>query len=141
MTEKQKKRDKGKTFAALVPNLLNPGRKNNVYVGKIDLERCYVQEWYLLWNLRDDFEILNGLKESFKETFGEPLTFTKFYQFIKKKKQFIFQWNIPDTYCLCKIYENATLMAKAIRIEKKAIQQHYVISSKIIVRFQQCKLH
>ena len=68
----------------------NPGRKDNVYVGKIDLERCYVQERYLLWNLRDAFEMLNGLKESFKETFGEPVTFTKFYQFIKKKSNLFF---------------------------------------------------
>ena len=97
----------------------NPGRKDNVYIEKIDGERCYVQKRYLLWNLRDASEILNGQKESFKEKFGEPLTFTKFYQFIKKKKQFIFQQDILDTLCLCEICENATLVAKAIRKEKK----------------------
>ena len=57
----------------------NPGRKDNVYIGKIDGERYYVQKRYLLWNLRDALEILNIQKESFKDKFGEPLTFTKFY--------------------------------------------------------------
>ena len=33
-------------------------------------------------------KILNGQKERFKEKFGEPLTFTKFHQFIQKKKHF-----------------------------------------------------
>ena len=108
----------------------NPGRKDNIYIGKIDGERCYVQKRYLLWNLRDALEILNGQEESFKVKFGEPLTFTKFYQFIKKKKQFIFQRDIPYTSCLCEICENTTLMAKAIGKEKKAIQQHHMILPK-----------
>ena len=106
----------------------NPRRKYNVYIGKIDGERCYVQKRYLLWNLRDALEILNDLKESFKEKFGEPLTFTKFYQFIKKKKQFIFQRDIPDTSCLCKICKNATLMAKAIQKEKGHPTTHMMSS-------------
>ena len=90
----------------------NAGRKDNVYIGKTDGEWCYVQKRYLLWNLRDALEILNGQKGIFKEKFGEPLTFLNFYQFIKKKKQFIFQRDIPDTSCLCEICENATLMAQ-----------------------------
>ena len=49
---------------------------------------------------------------------------------MKKKKQFVFQRDIPDTSCLHEICENATLMAKAIRKEKKAIQQHHMISPK-----------
>ena len=108
----------------------NPRRKGNVCIGKIDGERCYVPKIYLLLNLRDALEIFDGQKESFKEKFGEPLSFTKFYQFIKKKKQFIFQWDIPDTSCLCEICENPTLMVKAKRKEKKAIQQHHMISSR-----------
>ena len=85
---------------------------------------------YLLWNLQDALEILNGQKESFKEKSGEPMTFTKFYQFIKKKKEFISQRDILDTSYLCEICDNASLRAKAIRKEKKAIQQPHVISSK-----------
>ena len=33
----------------------NPGRKDDVYIGKIFGERCYVQKRYLLWNLQDAF--------------------------------------------------------------------------------------
>ena len=47
-----------------------------------------------------------------------------------EKKQFNFQRYIPNTFCLCEIYENVMLMAKGIRKEKKAIQQHHMISSK-----------
>ena len=91
----------------------NPGRKDNVCIRKTDGERCYVRKRYLLWNLRNALVIFYGQKESFKENFVEPL---------KKKKQFIFQRGISDTSCLCEICENATLMAKAIRKENKAIQ-------------------
>ena len=64
-------------------------------------------------------EILNG-QESFKEKFGEPLTFTKFYLSIHQKEKVIyFSTDIPDTFCLCEIRQNATLMAKAVRKEKK----------------------
>ena len=56
----------------------NSRRKYNVYIGKIDGKRCFVQKRYLLWNLRHSLEISNGQKENFKK-FGEPLTFTKFY--------------------------------------------------------------
>ena len=56
-------------------------------------------------------EISNGQKESFKEKFGKPLIFTKFCQFIKKKKQTNFQRDILDTCCLCEICKNATLIS------------------------------
>ena len=75
-------------------------------------------------------KICNGQKDRFKEKFGEPLTFAKFYQFIKKKGQFIFPWDIPDRSCPCEIFENATLMVKPAQKEKKAIQQHHMILSK-----------
>lgn len=38
----------------------NPGRKDNVYIGKIDGERVYKQKLYLLWNIRDILDIANG---------------------------------------------------------------------------------
>lgn len=58
---------------------MNPGGKNNLYIAKIDGERCYVQKRYLIWNLRDALQVLNGQKEvSFKKKFGELLTFKKF---------------------------------------------------------------
>ena len=77
-----------------------------------------------------NYEKFKGQKENFKEKINESLTFTKSYQFIKKKNQFIFQRNIPDTSCSWETCENAMLMEIAIRKEKKAIQQHHMISSK-----------
>ena len=38
----------------------NPERKDRVYVGKIDGEHRYKQRLYLLWNLRDLLDIING---------------------------------------------------------------------------------
>ena len=38
----------------------NPGKKDHVYIEKIDDEKCYVQKRYLLLNLRDTSEILNN---------------------------------------------------------------------------------
>ena len=38
----------------------NPGRKGNVYIEKIDGERCYVEKRYLLWNLQG--EVLRKFK-------------------------------------------------------------------------------
>ena len=55
------------------------------------------------------------VQKRFSRRSWASLTFTKFYQFIKKKKQFIFQRDIPDTSCFCEICESETLMAKAIR--------------------------
>ena len=49
-------------------------------------------------------EILNNPNKSLK-------IFKKFYQFIKKIRQFIFELDIPDTSCFCQICENATTMA------------------------------
>ena len=39
---------------------INPGRKDHVYIGKKDGEQQYCQKRYLLWNLRDLFNILYG---------------------------------------------------------------------------------
>lgn len=39
----------------------------------------------------------------------EDLSFSVFYHFIKRKKQFIFQRDIPDTSCLCEVCENAAM--------------------------------
>ena len=38
----------------------NPGRADNVYIGKIDGERQYLPRQYLLWSLKDLHDILNG---------------------------------------------------------------------------------
>ena len=42
----------------------NPGRADNVYIGKIDGERQYLPRQYLLWSLKDLHDILNGTSAS-----------------------------------------------------------------------------
>ena len=83
---------------------INPGRKDHVYLGKVDAEKTYAQKR----------EMLNGEeKNSYK------FTFKQMYKYIKTKKQLILQGNIPDTSCLCKVCDNSCLIAKALRGFKK----------------------
>ena len=99
---------------------MNPGRKDNVYIGKVNGERKYEQKRYLLWTIRDLLEIINGGNgeaingEIFREVFDCSLTFTQLYNYLKSKKQYIYNKYIPHGSCLCEICENAMLMAKEI---------------------------
>ncbi|XP_066932919.1 glutamic acid-rich protein-like [Clytia hemisphaerica] len=91
----------------------NPGRKDHVYLGKVNGEKLFAQKRYLLWTLREVLEILNDEKNQLK------FTFRQMYKYIKTKKQIIFQGDIPDTSCLCEVCENTCLIAKALlRIKK-----------------------
>ena len=66
---------------------VNPGRKDHVYIMKKGGERQYCRKIYLLWNLRDLFNILNGNKvagstagvETFVDRFEKPLSFLLLY--------------------------------------------------------------
>ena len=40
-------------------SMINPGKKDNVYIGKVDGERRYEQKRYLLWPMRDILKMLN----------------------------------------------------------------------------------
>ena len=101
---------------------INPGKKDNVYVGKVDGKSMYVQKQYLLWTLRDTLDIINGSKfeggpnneASFPGTFEKKLSFAKLYNFFKAHKQYIWNKNIPESSCLCEICKNACLLAKGI---------------------------
>ena len=105
----------------------NPGRQDNVYVGKVNGERQYLPRQYLLWTLRDLLDIVNGTSEllslqnssSFVSMFTEKLTFSQIYDFIKSNKQFIFNKNIPHTSCLCDICENVVMLAKGLNNSKR----------------------
>ena len=67
---------------------VNPGRKDHVYIGKKDGERQYCQKRYLLWNMRDLLNILNGNEvagsttgaETFPGRFEKPLSFSLLYK-------------------------------------------------------------
>ena len=58
---------------------MNPGRKDHVYVGKKDGVEVYKQKRYLLWKIRDQYEIVNGGSgieegggDSFSNAFSRP---------------------------------------------------------------------
>ena len=48
-----------------------PERKDNVYIGKIDGEKTFVQKRYLFQNLRDVLNIINTGEKSYAAEFGE----------------------------------------------------------------------
>ena len=103
----------------------NPGRADNVYIGKVEGERKYMPRQYLLWTLRDLLEIINGTHElvlqscsNFVSSFSEKLTFSQLYDFIKTHKQFIYNKNIPHASCLCDTCKNAVLLAKGLNRKK-----------------------
>ena len=60
---------------------VNPGKKDHVYIEKKDGERQYCQKRYLLWNLQDLLNILNGIEvagstagvETFEKAFRQVL--------------------------------------------------------------------
>ena len=70
-----------------------PGKKDNVYKGKVDGEKQYEQKRFLLWPLRDLHDSLNGKYEvanenSFVIKFDKKLPFGCFYDFIKANKEY-----------------------------------------------------
>ena len=100
---------------------INPGRKDNVYVGKKDGKREYVQTRYLLWTLGDLLNIINGVKldgvsniNTFSDKFGKDLTFSSLYNYIKSQKHLIYNQDIPQSSSSCEVCENACLLAKGI---------------------------
>ena len=100
---------------------INPGKKDHVYVGKIDGKSSFVQKQYLLWTLRDTLDIINGNEleggsneTSFNGRFGKMLSFGRLYNFFKVHKQYVWNRDIPESSCLCEICENACLLAKGI---------------------------
>ena len=72
---------------------INPGKKDHVYVGKVEGLSKYIQKQYLLWMLRDILDIhgneIVGFhigETSFVDKFDKKLSFTKLYNFLKFKK-------------------------------------------------------
>ena len=97
----------------------NPGKKDHVYVGKIDGERRYKQRLYLYWNLRDLLDIMSGtgkvdVTDTFYQNFKKLLTFSQLYDFLKYHKEYCYNQNIPHGSCLSERYENCVLFAKGL---------------------------
>ena len=85
------------------------------------------QKQYLLWNLRDLLEIINGSKiianenfHSFTEAFDHELSFRQMYKFLKIHKEVAYNSDIPHSSCLCEVCEKSFLLAKGINSSLKS---------------------
>ena len=124
----------------------NPGRPDNVYIGKVNGERTYMPHQYLLWSLRDLLEIVNGTNAliedddapNFGDSFGEKLTFSQLYDFVKTHKQFINNKNSPHTSCLCDTCENCVLLTKGLNACKRRFPQRIPETPHDIVENYSC---
>ena len=97
----------------------SPKRKDNVYVGKIEGERRYLQVRYLLCTIREVQCIANtreseGVESSFFETFQKELTFRQVYTYLKKHKEIKWNRNVPHESCTCEICENIKLFVRSL---------------------------
>ena len=99
-----------------------PGRRDNVYFGVVNKVKKFAQKRYLLWKIRDIFDMINGSKvmennpnfDTFKSNFEKKLTFRQLYDILKRNKQYIFNKKIPQWSCLCEICENAVFLVKGL---------------------------
>ena len=83
-----------------------PGRNNKVYDGKSIFE----SKKYILWTF-------NELAQIIKEEDDEGLSQLKFltiYRYVRSKKEYIIQRNIPDVDCLCPVCESLELLCEAV---------------------------
>lgn len=121
-----------------------PGRKDHVYVGKVDGERKYLQKRYLLWNLRDLLEVANGsdlLHEegnTFTAKFGKKLKFSQLYQFLKLHKEYKWNRDLPHESCTCEVCENTRLLTTAINRKIRVADNKLPTSAKEIVEQFSC---
>ena len=65
-----------------------PGRKDNIFIGKVNGEKQYAQKRYLQWTVREMLGIINGkiaVEEcsTFPDSFDKDLTFRQLYDFLK----------------------------------------------------------
>eukprot|EP00111_Clytia_hemisphaerica_P007688 TCONS_00022348-protein len=108
-----------------------PGRKDTVYIGKVNGERQYKQKRYLQWTLREILDIVNGssqvqqtVEESFPARFNSKVvTFRMLYNFIKVHKEYKFQRDTPHESCTCEICENVHLFVMSINRNLKKIDK------------------
>ena len=78
-------------------SMMNAGKKDNVYVGKVDGERRYKPKRYLLWPMRDILNILNmsDADESYVHAFDDKLSIRMFHRFLSEHKQYIYSKRMP----------------------------------------------
>ena len=84
-----------------------PGKRDQVYEGKINGKKVYETKKYLLWTLNGLLDVLNGCEvtgiqteDSFLNEFGRKLSFRQLYELIKANKQYSYNKNIPHVTLL-----------------------------------------
>ena len=96
-----------------------PGKKDQIYIGKVDGEKVFKQKKYFLWTLNELLDIVNGGSiasntEDFLDAFGRKLSFRQLYDNVKQHKELVYNKNTPHATCLCEICENAVYFMKAV---------------------------
>lgn len=122
-----------------------PGRKDTVFIGKMNGEKQYTQKRYLQWTIRELLGIINGKVpmegcSTFSDSFERDLTFRQLYDFIKKHKQYKFSNQTPHESCTCEICENSSLFANAINRKLKNIDSKIPNNVKDLVGEYSCEI-
>ena len=98
-----------------------PGKKDQKYIGKESGEKIYKTKHYLLWTLRDLYQMMNrdddldAITMSFKSKFNAEIKFSTLHRFIKGEKHILYQQDIPEVSCLCQKCENLELLIQGIK--------------------------
>ena len=88
-----------------------PGRNNQVYDRKNDHGKSiFKSKKYILWTFN---ELAQIIKEEDNKGLSQ-LKFSKIYRYVRSKKEYIIQSNIPDVNCLCPVCESIELLCEAI---------------------------
>ena len=95
----------------------NPGKNDHVYVSKIDGECRCKERLYLLWNLCNLLNIINGPEKvdvtyTFYQNFEKLLTFSQLYDFVKYHKEYCYNQYFPHGSCLCEIVKIASCLQR-----------------------------
>eukprot|EP00111_Clytia_hemisphaerica_P010989 TCONS_00032233-protein len=120
-----------------------PGRKDSVYLRKVNGKSEYAQKRYLQWTLKELLDIINGNKEvekssSFREEFERDLSFRQLHNFIKMNKQYKFSNQTPHESCTCEVCENVHLLTMAVNRKIRNIDNKLPTSVKEIIAEFSC---
>ena len=93
---------------------MNPNKKDNIYVEKVDGESRYEPKRYLLQPMRDILNILNmsDAEESYVQACDVKLSVRMLHRFLNEHKQYIYNKCTPHNRYLCEICENTVLLSK-----------------------------
>ena len=120
-----------------------PGRKDTVYIGKVNGEKRYLQKRYLLWKIRDLLDIANGsedlfISDTYGMEFGSNLKFWQLYKFLKKHKEYKWNRDICHESCVCEVCENSRLFLKAVNKKLKKDAPKFPTTAREIAEDYSC---